>query len=132
MIQAPTETSARTPRRPTSAERAVLAKLLAGDFPGVQDLRRQAASLRVMEALADGTLDLHVDADAPRADVESRVPVEAAYDDEDGVPVMILMHVLNGVLAELEVVKADGSPIARPPAQARLDVTERLVRGVTA
>ena len=123
MIQAPTETSARTPRRPTSAERSLLARLLAADFPGARELRQQAATLRVVKALADGTLDLHVDAGAPRADVPSRVPVEADYDDEDGVPVSLLLHVLDGMLAELEVVKADGSPVARPPALAQLNVT---------
>lgn len=48
------------------------------------------------------------------AHVKERVPVEAMVDDADGVAVNILLHVKDGQLNELEVIKTDGSKMVAP------------------
>jgi hypothetical protein len=60
-----------------------------------------------------------------RAPVTQRVPVYATALDADGVPIELLLHVVDGLVQELEVVEADGSPIKRPPQAADLHVTVR-------
>lgn len=49
------------------------------------------------------------------ASTEFRVPVEAEYLDADGVPICILLHVVDGRLNELEIFKADGGTIKNSP-----------------
>jgi hypothetical protein len=52
-----------------------------------------------------------------------RVPVEGQYLDDDGVPVWLLLHVnREGVMCELEIVRADGQPLMSPPLPERLEV----------
>jgi hypothetical protein len=41
------------------------------------------------------------------------VPVEAELEDEDGVPVHVLLHVLDGYLNELEIYREDSAPVRR-------------------
>ena len=50
----------------------------------------------------------------PKAQVVRRVPVEAEVEDEDGVTVHVLLHVLEGALAELEVFHEDLKQLRRP------------------
>ncbi len=69
-----------------------------------------------------GSLELRA-ANGVTADVVHRVPVEAEYDDEDSVIVHVLLHVVEGRIAELEFYKDDGSAILRRPAPADLRVT---------
>lgn len=107
-------------RQPDARELALLGALLNEPFEGGAVLRQQVHGLRVRTLLRDGTIEMVVRADAPRADVAERVPVEATYDDDDGVPVLVLLHVVGGRMSELEVVKADGSAISLPPTVQRL------------
>lgn len=46
-----------------------------------------------------------------KAPVQQRVPVEAIAYDVDKVPIEVLLHVVDGKVRELEVIKADGSNI---------------------
>jgi hypothetical protein len=50
-----------------------------------------------------------------RAEVVRRIPVEAEFDDQDGVGVHVLLHVLDGYLNELEIYREDSSPLQREP-----------------
>jgi hypothetical protein len=50
------------------------------------------------------------------------VPVEAEYRDDDDCPVWVLLHVVNGFLDELEIVRADGQPLISPLIPERLNV----------
>jgi hypothetical protein len=43
------------------------------------------------------------------------VPVEGSGSDTDGVPIHLLVHVVDGLAVELEIYKADGSPILSMP-----------------
>ena len=117
MIQSGKVNRTATPalRRPTPREAAIIDALLAEEFEGVVELRVQTEGLLVRQVFDDGTLDLVVSSDAPAAQVLHRVPVEGRCDDEDGVPVLVLLHVIDGRLNELEVVKADGEALHRPP-----------------
>lgn len=59
----------------------------------------------------EGSLELVPAQGAPRAAVEDRVPVEAEIPDNDGINVRVLLHVVDGLLAELEIYKDDLTPI---------------------
>ena len=83
----------------TDRERDILDLLLSVDFPGVAELRQQAASV-----LAEGegmVIDLTVSAESPSADVVGRTPVQAAVDG-DGYAGGLLLFVDDGQLSALE------------------------------
>ncbi|MBE8517484.1 hypothetical protein ILP97_08200 [Amycolatopsis sp. H6(2020)] len=67
----------------TPNERTALDTRLAADFSGAAELRAQAATARVIGRCGCRcpTIDLVVDESAPRATVESRVPIEADVPD---------------------------------------------------
>ena len=54
------------------------------------------------------------------AGVRERVPVTATFDDADDIPIYLLLHVIDGKLAELEVYKGDGSTIVVEPKPEKL------------
>ena len=43
------------------------------------------------------------------------MPVEAEYLDVDGVPIWILLHVVDGLLNELEILRADSAKMQNFP-----------------
>jgi hypothetical protein len=62
-------------------------------------------------------------ADPTPASLRYRIPVEAQYLDVDGVPVWLLLHVnREGLMCELEIVRADGRPLLSPPIPEHLEV----------
>ncbi|MGO4258714.1 hypothetical protein AB4Y76_19940 [Marmoricola sp. RAF53] len=65
----------------------------------------------------DGSLRLRP-VDPTPAKVSRRIPVEATYVDTDGVLVHVLIHVINGVLDELEVYREDSGTVIVAPAEA--------------
>jgi hypothetical protein len=75
-------------------------------------IRAQLADAHVS---AEGTSDtrtlvFHI-ADVQRAKTRHRIPVEAQAVDADGVPIDVLLHVVDGVIKELEIYRVDGCPI---------------------
>ena len=98
----------------TTYERAVLEKLLEPDFPGRDELRRQMSSVVAKELFDDGTLMLNCGPTSP-APVKCRVPTEGECPDVDGVTIHVLLHVVDGAMAELEIFKDDSSKIRKPP-----------------
>ena len=104
----------------TSSERALIDRLLEPEFPGRDELRRQLDMTRAVE-LEDGGLTLICDTTV-RAPVKTRVPTEGEYLDADGVPVHVLLHVVDGIVSELEIFKEDSSPVVDKPIPSALDV----------
>ena len=96
-------------------ERAILEFLLGQQFPGRDELKLQLASLKVVGGCNCGceSIDLSVDEGAAIcAPVRERVPVEATTRVGPGVDV--LLHVVDGLLRELEVYRQDGESAALP------------------
>jgi hypothetical protein len=98
-----------------ASEKKLLEKLLESAFPGHEELRRQVEFTEAQEIYADGTLALRVNSGPAPAKVRWRVPVEGMCPDEDGIMIHVLLHVVNGMLDELEIVKEDGSATVRGP-----------------
>ena len=100
----------------SSSHRAIMERLLELPFPGRDEIRKQVdhAVVREIGDHDERSLQFDVEIDV-KAPVSQRVPVEATAYDEDGVPIEALLHVVGGVIKELEILKADGSAIRRMP-----------------
>jgi hypothetical protein len=107
----------------TRDERELLTKLLSPKFPGRDALLLQIEGIRVRQIDAEGSLQLVPERDAPLAPVEHRVPVEAELPGESGLTVRILLHVVDGLLHELEIYRDDLGPIERPLLPEKLRLT---------
>jgi hypothetical protein len=68
------------------------------------------------------TIRLSLADNAPRAATSLRVPVEGVTPDVDGRPIAVLLHVIAGRAAELEIYRVDGEPLQASPAADRLTV----------
>ena len=105
-------------RRPTLYETTLLERLLDQDFDGAAELKRQLPSL-IVETISGqndnyGSIALYVN-DGNSASVLQRVPVEARAHDSDEVSIDALLHIVNGMLNELEFLKVDGTKILERP-----------------
>lgn len=103
----------------TDSERSIFLKLLELDFPGRDELKAQLEGLLAKTIDEDGSLMLKVHSDS-RTSQKCRVPVEARCPDADtpnegGPHIQLLLHVVEGKLFELEIYKADSSPILQRP-----------------
>lgn len=88
-------------------------RLLSENFAGRDALLAQVENLKVKQIDMEGSLQLAPGPDAIRAKVEQRIPVEAEFPDDDGVSVRVLLHVVDGFLAELEIFKDDLTAIGK-------------------
>src|SRR5436309_2787521 len=95
-------------------ERELLEKLLEPEFPGRDELRQQLNSVTAKQILEDGTLALQCDSHHP-APVKSRIPTEGECRDADGAAISVFLHVVDGFINELEIVKYDHSKIVKQP-----------------
>jgi hypothetical protein len=109
----------------TSRELALIERLLEPDFPGRDELRQQLKAVTGRQILDDGTLELSCEG-GPRAPVYRRVPTEGDYLDADGQQVSVLLHVRDGLMCELEVLKVYPTEIQNPPDARNLEVFARL------
>lgn len=100
-------------------------RLLELPFPGRDEIVQQVAGAKVRDVAGDGdhkgSIEFKIYTEI-RTPVESSVPVEARGFDEDGIEVDFLLHIKDGVVQELEVLKANGSPIVRRPGAETLEV----------
>ena len=105
----------------TSEERRILNRILA-QIPNAKDqLKQQARSAKVITLDAEGSLRFALPPSiTPLTISTDRVPVTGIFDDDDGIPVYILLHIEGGKISELEIYKADGSTILRRPAADKL------------
>jgi hypothetical protein len=112
------------PRDLTSVERALIDRLLEVAFPSRDALQTQLNGARVTaEGCGDTrTIRLSLADDAPRAATSLRVPVEGETPDVDGMPVAVLLHVIDGRAAELEIYRVDGAPLQASPVTEHMTV----------
>jgi hypothetical protein len=105
----------------TADERSILERIFA-QLPNVEDeLRAQSKSAKVITLDEEGSLRFVVPSSASASTkLDDRVPVTAIFDDADGIPVYILLHIQEGTLFELEIYKADGSKLIRTPVAGKL------------
>jgi hypothetical protein len=107
-----------TYRQPSGEELELLMRMLDANFTGAEELKCQLSGIlvRALDEESDnyGSIALKV-ADCNPVIVEKRVPVVARAYDSDGTPVEALLHIVEGRLNELEVIKFDGTPILNKP-----------------
>lgn len=104
------------PRSLQAHERALIEQLLRPPFDGRDEILSQLATARVVAVGEGDTRTLRFGparSDVPRARTVLRVPVEAEALDDDGVPIAVLLHVVDGLAEELEIYRVDGQPIRR-------------------
>ncbi|MGN6664929.1 MAG: DUF6984 family protein [Solirubrobacterales bacterium] len=113
-------------RSPSDAESAVLQRLLSEHFSGRDALLDQLPTLRVRQIDEQGSLKLKVIAPTSRAEDSFRVPVEAELPDLDGMAIHLSLHVVNGVMDELEIYREDSGLVKRQlsPEELRLIVLD--------
>ena len=105
------------PRKLTFIESAFLKRMLDYDFEGKEVINEQILSAKAIGLNSVdkfGSISLSTKSKV-KARVSSRVPIELEGKDKDGVPIAVLLHVIDGSIAELEIYKADGSPIIHLP-----------------
>jgi len=93
-------------------ELKILNKLLEKSFPGSKEISQQIASSKARDVFDKSGnfwgIEFRIDSNEI-ANVKKRVPVEAiTY--ENNVPVQILLHIVNGKVKELELVRFDDVP----------------------
>lgn len=97
----------------THAEVEFIRALLREPFQGRDELLQQLPGIRGKRVDEDGSIQLS--ATGPRATVITRVPVTGYAADVDGVTVEVLLHVVNGVMDEVEMYRhAEGNVMALP------------------
>jgi len=98
-------------RSMTQYERELLDYLLEPNFPGRDALRQQIATAHVEELDDCPCLRFHVNAPVI-AEVKHRIPIEAESKTGD---IQVLLHVLEGRVDELEIVRANpAKPLKMP------------------
>jgi len=119
-LEAPSEgihmTEPHLVRAPTEYERALFHRMMETDFPGRDVVKEQLEACQVSTVLPDGTIRIHTPV-KEKAPVLFRVPVDAyGNDTKDGMSIHILLHVVNGIVEELEILKlgSDSSPNMPP------------------
>jgi hypothetical protein len=103
-------------REISNYEKRVIDLLLAEEFPGRDELRKQVERCRVRTIDDEGSIEMEPSLRV-QAPVMKTVPVEAYAEDSDGVMVHVLLHVKDGIAVELEFYKDDSSRILSRPNQ---------------
>ena len=104
-------------RELSTSERQLLSALLSQSFPGRAELVGQLEFAKVRPIENNSSLEILVD-NGPSASVERRIPIEAEFEDSDNVTVHILLHVVDGLMNELEIYREDLGSLKSP-----IDVT---------
>jgi hypothetical protein len=105
----------------TAFEQRIIDRLLEKSFPGRDEICEQMKKSFVKTIDEDKSLEFLVKTNV-KSRVKRRIPVEAEFQDADGVLVHILLHVVDGKVNELEIYKEDGSPIIEIPDPSKLKV----------
>lgn len=98
----------------TNPEVTLLNRLLERDFPGRDEIAKQVNSARVEQIDSNGSLKFFVSSPT-RVVTKFRIPVEGEFEDIDGTTIHVLLHVVNGIVDELEVYKDDSSAVRSMP-----------------
>lgn len=104
---------ATTYRQLSDWERRIILRLLsAASFPGRDELLAQVEKASASTIDEDGSISIRPTI-VQRAAVTTRIPVEGEAQDIDGVTIHYLLHVVDGLINELEVYKDDSSRVRR-------------------
>lgn len=103
-----------TYRQLTNYERKIIDHLFKVDFPGRDALVDQINNSLVRFVDENGSLEFLVQTEI-MADVKRRIPIEGEVEDGDGIMIHVLLHVVDGRIAELEIYKDDSSSIIKMP-----------------
>jgi len=95
----------------TLFEKQLFARFLSEPFSGRDEIAEQISAASVRTIDQDGSLEIQSTSPVLALSVKARVPVEAEGEDEDGVCIHLLLHVVGGRASELEVYKEDGTEI---------------------
>ena len=101
-------------RQPTELERALVLKLASQDFTGANEVREQLRGYLVKTIDEEGSFQIQATS-AALAVPRNRVPVELCGADSDGVTVHVLLHVVDGIVREVEIYKDDSSLVCTFP-----------------
>jgi hypothetical protein len=93
---------------PSRWQRDLLDRLLSIEIEGFATLRDQASRAQTRIIDQDGSYEIRATGRHWAGPV--RVPVEARAFDCDGVEILVLLHVVDGCLNEVEIVRADLQP----------------------
>jgi hypothetical protein len=93
-------------------ESALIARLLSAEFPGKAILAKQLVGCQVMTIDEYGSLKIKPSV-TEQAAVPARIPVEGIDFDQDGYMIHYLLHVVDGVINELEIYKDNSAQIIR-------------------
>lgn len=100
-------------RKLTDHEIKILEKLFSREFPGRDALREQISACLVKTiGYGDnyGSIEFKINSKV-KASVTNRIPLLGHTYDTDGILIEIFLHVVDGQANELEIVKADNSPL---------------------
>jgi len=101
-------------RTPNDYEQAIIDLLLSEKFRGAEAIRDQLTDFDVRTISGFGSFSIRTKSKA-RADVVHRIPVEASAIDLDGNGIHYLLHVIDGIVIELEVFsETTDVPLSRP------------------
>ena len=100
-------------RPPTDDERGILDRLFKVNFLARDEVRDQIQGCLVKTVDENGSLSLYPKKPAKVA-VASAMPVWGEVRDDDGVTIHVRLHVIQGFVKELEIVKEDDSRVIRP------------------
>lgn len=90
---------------PSKWQCALLDKLLSIDIEDIQTLRHQLFSCLTKEIDQDGSF--RVKSSGEKWIGSKRVPIEGNCSDKDGTEIDILLHIVNGFLYEVEILRVD-------------------------
>ena len=82
-------------------EASLLTRLLELDFEGRDELVEQVRNSRVRESDEFGSIEFEIDKTTLRAAETQRVPVEGEASDNDGVPIWVMLFVVDGWIDQL-------------------------------
>ena len=98
----------------TTVERSILDRLLQDPFPGRDEISNQLNTCKVKPIDENGSLKFEVTA-GKKASVKNRIPTEGEAKDRDGMPVFLLLHVVDGFVTELEIYRGDSAKVLGLP-----------------
>lgn len=95
-------------------ERAWVEAILSVDFFGKEIILKQLDSAQILRDYNIGyiSLKINVNRSIEKVPFQIRVPIEMRATKKDDVPIIFLLHFVDGFVDELEIFNADSSPIS--------------------
>ncbi|GGD82509.1 DUF6984 family protein [Paenibacillus nasutitermitis] len=101
------------PRELSTVEKEWLERLLDHTLTDREILQKQLMHSKVIGECMCGckSINIKIESVAQSYPYPERIPVEMTVYESGKAPIMILLHVVNGYINELEVLRADSTPI---------------------